>query len=111
MSALAARQVSEMAGVWHSPTSPRGYHTTARGQSCTRHSAVCVEGCPRAVARSGVARSTRCHTSPGAGRCQVQGGSSAARRTTESFQEVADRFRRDYRIGCLLCIRPLTSIY
>jgi len=47
-------------------TSPRGYHTTARGQSCTTSAGGCVKGCPRAVARSGVARSTGCHTSPGA---------------------------------------------
>ena len=47
-------------------TSPRGCPTTARGQSCTTSAGGCVEGCPRAVARSGVARSTGCHTSPGA---------------------------------------------
>ncbi len=53
--ALAGRQVSEMAGCGIPPTSPKGYHTAARGQSCTRYVRVWVEGCPRAAARSGCA--------------------------------------------------------
>ena len=44
---------------------PEGYHTTARGPSCTRYGDRCVEDCPRAAARSGDARSTGCRTSPG----------------------------------------------
>ncbi len=57
-------QVSGMAGCGIPSTSPRGYHTTSRGQSCTTSAGGCVEGCPRAAARSGVARSTGCHTRP-----------------------------------------------
>ena len=38
---------------------PKGYPTSTRGQSCTSYRHVCVEGCPRAAARSGDARSTR----------------------------------------------------
>jgi hypothetical protein len=53
-----------MAGVRHPIDLPEGYHTTARGQSCTRSGRGRVEGCPRAAARSGCARSTRCRTSP-----------------------------------------------
>ena len=52
--------------VWHPDDLPEGYHTPARGQSCTRLAAGCVEGCPRTGARSGCARSTGCHTSRGA---------------------------------------------
>ena len=44
----------------HPDDLPEGYHTPARGQSCTKSTAGCVEGCPRAVARSGCAKSTPC---------------------------------------------------
>ena len=47
-------QVSGMVGCGIPSTSPRGYHTSARGQSFTTSAAGCVEGCPRAAARSGV---------------------------------------------------------
>jgi hypothetical protein len=44
-------------------TSPKGYHTAARGQSKTTYAPVSVERCPRAAVWSGSARSTGCHTS------------------------------------------------
>jgi len=47
-----------MAGVWHPVDLPEGYRTASRGQSCMTLAGGCVEGCPRAAARSGVARST-----------------------------------------------------
>jgi len=58
MFALAGRQTSGMAGVRHPVGLPAGYHTTARGQSCTTSAGGCVEGCPRAAARSGCTRPT-----------------------------------------------------
>ncbi len=70
------RQISGMAGARNPVDLPKGYHTPARGQSCTRSAAGSVEGCPRAGARSGCARSTGCRTSP------VRFGGANSERTT-----------------------------
>jgi len=51
--------------VWHPDDLPEGYHTTSRGRSRTTSAGGCVEGRPRAAARSGVARSTGCHMNTG----------------------------------------------
>ncbi len=51
-------QTSRMDGVRHPIDLPEGYHTESRGQSFASSGGGCVEGCPRAAARSGVARPT-----------------------------------------------------
>ena len=45
-------------GPRHPVNLPEGYHTAPRGQSPASSGPVCVEGCPRASARSGCARLT-----------------------------------------------------
>src|SRR5689334_13855094 len=64
MHALAGRQVSGMARAQHPADLPEGYHPPSQWQSWASPAGGGVEGCPRAVARSGCARSTGCRASP-----------------------------------------------
>ena len=70
------RQISGMAGARNPVDLPKGYHTPARGQSCTRSGRRFRRGLPRAGARSGCALSTGCRTSP------VRFGGANSERTT-----------------------------
>ena len=59
----------EVSGMAESATPrrpPRGLPHAVPGAELHESAAGCVEGCPRADARSGCARSTGCHASPGA---------------------------------------------
>ncbi len=65
MTAAAAGGYPGKVGVRHPVDLPEGYHPAAQEAELYDVTAGCVEGCPRAAARSGDARSTGCRTSPG----------------------------------------------
>jgi hypothetical protein len=88
------------AGCGLPPTSPRDYHTTARGQSPTTR-ADSIDGCPRTTARSGYARSTGRHTTPSRKR------PSLSRRHVEQPHQDSEHAKRSGRVQAVR--RPVMS--
>jgi hypothetical protein len=87
-------------GACHPDDLPEGYHTAARGQSPARSGAVCVEGCPRASARSGCARSTGWHLERSRG----------ALRRARPCNETCDARASHPGSGAEPCARPATPL-
>ena len=86
-------QISGM-GACHPDDLPEGYHADARGQSLRGVGRGCVEGCPRASAWLGVARSTGWHLA-GRGKC----GAAAGRGVAAALSGLSGR--RDVRMSAM----------